>query len=109
MNKSVELNEVDPAPDFSLPSSDGEDVKPSSLKGKNVVLYFYPEDATPGCTKEACSFRDNLPKFEKLDAVILVDSKDSLATHDKFIRKYGLDLTLLSDETITAHRLSDTL
>ena len=108
MNKSVELNEGDPAPDFSLPSSDGEDVKLSSLKGKNVVLYFYPEDDTPGCTKEACSFRDNLPKFEKLDAVILGVSKDSLASHDKFIRKYGLNFTLLSDENLAAHKLYDT-
>src|SRR5712692_1670585 len=89
MNKSVELNEGDPAPDFSLPSSRGDDVKLSSLRGKKIVLYFYPEDDTPGCTREACSFRDNLPKFDKLDAVILGVSKDSLASHDKFIRKYG--------------------
>jgi peroxiredoxin Q/BCP len=72
------------------------------------VLYFYPEDDTPGCTREACSFRDNLPKFEGLDAVILGVSKDSLASHKKFIGKYSLNFTLLSDEGLEAHKLYDT-
>jgi len=98
----------DKAPDFELPSSTGRPVRLSSLKGKSVVLYFYPEDDTPGCTREACSFRDNLPKFEGLDAVILGVSKDSLTSHKKFIRKYSLNFTLLSDEGLEAHKLYDT-
>jgi peroxiredoxin Q/BCP len=102
------LMEGDKAPDFELPSSTGRPVKLRSLKGKNVVLYFYPEDDTSGCTKEACSFRDNLPKFEGLDAVILGVSKDSLASHKKFIDKYSLNFTLLSDEGLKVHKLYDT-
>lgn len=108
MKNEKELTEGDIAPDFSLPSSKGEMVKLSSLKGKNVVLYFYPKDDTSGCTKEACTFRDNLPKFENLDAVILGVSKDSLDSHQKFIKKYGLNFTLLSDEGLKAHELYDT-
>ena len=96
------------APDFELPSSSGKPVKLSSLKGKRVVLYFYPKDDTPGCTIEACAFRDNLPKFDKLDAVVLGVSHDSLESHAKFINKYGLNFTLLSDEDLVAHRLYDT-
>ncbi len=96
------------APDFELPSSAGGKVKLSSLRGKNVVLYFYPQDDTPGCTKEACSFRDNLPKFSGLDAVVLGISKDSLESHRKFIDKYSLNFALLSDENLEAHRLYGT-
>jgi peroxiredoxin Q/BCP len=102
------LKEGDRAPDFALPSSDRKTVKLSDLRGKKVVLYFYPEDDTPGCTKEACSFRDNMPKFGKLDAVVLGVSKDSLESHDKFIQKYGLNFTLLSDEDLKVHGLYDT-
>ena len=103
-----ELEEGDRAPDFELPSSAGKSVKLSSLRGKQVVLYFYPKDDTPGCTAEACAFRDNLPKFNGLDAVILGVSKDSLDSHSKFIDKYSLNFTLLSDENLSAHRLYDT-
>jgi peroxiredoxin Q/BCP len=103
-----ELAEGDPAPDFTLPSSDGGNVKLSALKGKNVVVYFYPKDDTSGCTKEACSFRDNLPKFNDLDATILGISKDSLDSHKDFIQKYGLNFTLLSDEELKVHHLYDT-
>jgi thioredoxin-dependent peroxiredoxin len=108
MKSARELAEGDPAPDFTLPSSTGEKVKLSSLKGKNVVLYFYPEDDTSGCTKEACSFRDNLPKFENLDATILGVSKDSLDSHRKFIQKYDLNFTLLSDEELKVSNLYGT-
>ena len=103
-----ELKEGDVAPDFELPSSTDKPVKLGSLKGKSVVLYFYPADDTPGCTAEACSFRDNLPKFEGLDAVILGISKDSLSSHKKFISKYSLNFTLLSDEELVVHKLYGT-
>ena len=96
------------APDFTLPSSTGKDVTLSKLRGKKVVLYFYPADDTPGCTKEACSFRDNLPNFTKLDAVVLGVSSDSIDSHKSFIKKYGLNFTLLSDENLAVHRLYDT-
>ena len=96
------------APDFEIPSSAGGKLRLSSLLGKKVVLYFYPKDDTPGCTTEACAFRDNLPKFEKLDAVVLGVSHDSLESHSKFISRYSLNFTLLSDEDLVAHRLYDT-
>ncbi len=102
------LSEGDSAPDFALPSSTGKPVRLSKLKGKQVVLYFYPKDDTPGCTVEACSFRDNLPKFDGMGAVVLGVSKDSLDSHAKFIDKYSLNFTLLSDEDLVAHGLYDT-
>ena len=105
---SHELAVGDRAPDFTLPSSNGKSIKLSDLKGKNVVLYFYPKDDTPGCTKEACTFRDNLPKFGELDAVILGVSKDSLDSHSGFIKKYGLNFTLLSDEDLKVNNLYGT-
>jgi len=103
-----ELREGDTAPDFELPASAGKNVRLSSLRGRKVVLYFYPKDDTPGCTREACSFRDNLPKFEGMDAVVLGVSRDSLDSHAKFIDKYSLNFTLLSDERLQAHVLYDT-
>jgi len=106
--KKPELRIGDPAPDFELPSSTGKPVRLSSLKGRNVVLYFYPQDDTPGCTREACSFRDNLPKFGGLNAEVLGVSKDSLGSHKKFIDKYSLNFTLLSDEDLKVHKLYDT-
>lgn len=106
--EAKELQVGDKAPDFTLPSSNGKSVKLSSLKGKQVVLYFYPKDDTPGCTIEACSFRDNMPKFEGVDAVVLGVSKDSLNSHAKFIDKYSLNFTLLSDEDGVAHKLYNT-
>ena len=108
MSPARALSEGDKAPDFSLPSSSGKGVKLSDFKGKNVVLYFYPKDDTPGCTKEACTFRDNLTKFGALDAVVLGVSKDSLDSHEGFIKKYGLNFTLLSDEDLTVNNLYGT-
>jgi peroxiredoxin Q/BCP len=105
---AVVLNEGNLAPDFKLPSSTGKSVSLRDFRGKKVVLYFYPQDDTPGCTKEACSFRDNMPKFNKLDAVVLGVSKDSLDSHRKFIKKYSLNFALLSDEELSAHKLYDT-
>jgi thioredoxin-dependent peroxiredoxin len=86
------------APQFSLPDQDGNSVSLNQFEGKNVVLYFYPKDDTPGCTKEACNFRDNLPRFKNLNAEILGVSTDSIKSHKKFSEKYKLPFTLLSDE-----------
>ena len=108
MSTDQKLSEGDKAPDFSLPSSSGKSAKLSDYKGKNVILYFYPADDTPGCTKEACSFRDSMPKFADLDAVVLGVSKDSLDSHSSFIKKYGLNFTLLSDEDLKVNNLYGT-
>jgi thioredoxin-dependent peroxiredoxin len=86
------------APDFSLLNQDGEKKSLKDFFGKKVVLYFYPKDDTSGCTKEACSFSDHLPKFSKLDAVILGVSPDSVKSHKKFSEKYKLKFDLLADE-----------
>ena len=88
----------DPAPDFTMAADGGRTVKLSGLKGRKVVLYFYPKDDTPGCTKEACGFRDALPDFSSIDAEIIGVSKDSVAKHDKFKAKYDLPFTLAADE-----------
>ena len=94
----------DKVPDFSLKADDGTTVTPATLAGKKVVLFFYPKDDTPGCTKEACGFRDAFPQFGKIDAVVLGVSPDSLESHRKFKQKYQLPFRLLSDE---GHRLAD--
>ncbi len=86
------------APDFALPSDQGGVVTLSSLRGRKVVLYFYPKDDTPGCTTQACELRDSLPRFEGVDAVVLGVSPDSVASHRKFRDKYGLNFPLLADE-----------
>ncbi|MCG8543456.1 MAG: thioredoxin-dependent thiol peroxidase [Alphaproteobacteria bacterium] len=86
------------APDFTMPTDDGTEVSLKSLKGKPVVLYFYPKDDTPGCTKEACGFRDSLPDFSKLDVDVIGVSKDSVEKHGKFKAKHGLTFRLGSDE-----------
>ncbi len=86
------------APAFKLKNQDGKTVSLSDYKGKNVILYFYPKDNTSGCTKEACNFRDEFPKFKNLNAVILGVSPDSIESHKKFIEKFDLPFTLLSDE-----------
>jgi peroxiredoxin Q/BCP len=86
------------APDFTLPSDTDEQLKLSSLKGKPVVLFFYPKDDTTGCTKEACSFRDALPRFDEMNATILGISPDSTKSHRKFKEKYDLPYPLLADE-----------
>ncbi|WP_340117283.1 thioredoxin-dependent thiol peroxidase [Pelagibius sp. 7325] len=86
------------APAFKLPTDGGGTVALKDLKGQKVVLYFYPKDDTPGCTTEACGFRDAFPDFTKVDAVIIGVSKDSVARHDKFKGKYELPFTLASDE-----------
>lgn len=87
-----------PAPDFTLPASDGSTVTLSALRGQHVVLYFYPKDDTPGCTIEACSFRDNWHTLEQRGVRVLGISRDSVESHQKFAAKFGLPFTLLSDE-----------
>ena len=92
----VELNSI--VPDFSLMGSDEKEHKLSDYKGKKVVLYFYPRDNTPGCSTEACDFRDNHSNFIDNNVVILGVSRDSLKSHNKFIEKLNLPFVLLSDE-----------
>lgn len=89
------------APDFTLLDQDGQWVSLSDFQGKKVILYFYPKDNTPGCTTQACGFRDNYPQFSKKDAIILGVSKDSVESHKKFQKKYQLPFTLLSDPELT--------
>jgi len=92
------LKDGDKAPSFKLKNQDGKTVSLTDLKGKPVVLYFYPKDDTSGCTKEACNFRDEFPKFKKSKAEIIGVSADSVESHKKFAEKYKLPFDLLSDE-----------
>ena len=92
------------APEFNLPASTGEKISLKSLRGKSVVLYFYPKDDTPGCTKESCDFRDSEGRFKEAGAVILGISLDPIGSHQKFITKYSLPFPLLSDES---HKISE--
>ena len=94
----AELKVGDRAPDFKLPAGDGTHISLSELKGKRVILYFYPKDNTSGCTTEACSFRDEIKKFEKKNSVIVGVSIDSVESHRKFAEKYELPFALASDE-----------
>jgi thioredoxin-dependent peroxiredoxin len=91
------LSEGDPAPDFALESDAGEQVSLAGLRGKPVVLYFYPKDDTPGCTTQACGIRDAYDEFEQAGAVVLGVSPDSVARHVKFKQKYDLPFALLAD------------
>jgi len=91
------IEEGKPAPDFELTSDSGETVKLSALRGKPVVLYFYPKDDTPGCTTQACGIRDAYGEFERAGAVVLGVSPDEERSHVKFKEKYGLPFTLLAD------------
>lgn len=92
------LKPGDKAPDFKMVADNGKTISLSSFKYKTLVLYFYPKDDTPGCTKEACAFRDNLPQFKKSDAVIIGVSKDNTKQHQKFKEKYDLNFPLATDE-----------
>ncbi len=100
MAKEIELKlkEGDVAPKFSVATSGGGKISLADYKGQNVILYFYPKDDTPGCTKEACAFRDHFAEFKKKGAVVLGVSPDSVKSHDKFVDKFNLSFTLLSDE-----------
>jgi peroxiredoxin Q/BCP len=106
MAKEIELKlkEGDKAPEFSANTSGGGQISLVDYKGKSVILYFYPRDDTPGCTKEACAFRDGFADFKKKDAVVLGVSPDSVKSHDKFAEKFKLPFTLLADED---HKISE--
>lgn len=95
------LVEGQKVPDFSLVNDKGEYVQLADFRGKNVILYFYPKDMTPGCTTEACDFRDKYEDFSQLNAVILGVSPDNVQKHTKFIDKHGLPFSLLVDENHT--------
>jgi thioredoxin-dependent peroxiredoxin len=98
------LAKGDTAPDFALPDDTGKTVRLSDLRGRRVVLYFYPKDDTPGCTTEACGFRDMYPAYTEAGAVVLGVSADDVKSHAKFKAKYNLPFTLLAD---TEHKVSE--
>lgn len=95
------------APEISLPDQNGTIHTLSEYKGKKVILYFYPKDNTPGCTKQACGFSELYPQFTQKGAIVLGVSKDSVASHKKFEEKYELGFTLLSDESLEAIKAYD--
>lgn len=90
------------APEFTLPDKDGNSVSLADFAGKKVVLYFYPKDNTPGCTRQACAFAGAYEEFKKINAVVIGISKDSVMSHQKFAEKHGLPFILLSDPDLTA-------
>ena len=94
----------DPAPDFSLPADNGQTVSLKDFRGKKVILYFYPKDDTPGCTTQACSFRDNYPQIEERNAVVIGVSPDDVKSHQKFKTKFDLPFLLVAD---TEHTLAE--
>jgi peroxiredoxin Q/BCP len=93
-----------PAPDFELAADDGSTVRLRDLRGRKVILYFYPKDDTPGCTQQACELRDRIEEIDARGAIVLGVSPDSVASHQKFKEKYNLNFKLLSDE---GHRVAD--
>ena len=95
------------APSFSLPDQNGQTHTLEEYRGQKVVLYFYPKDNTPGCTKQACAFGELYPQFREKGAVVLGVSKDSVASHKKFEEKYGLPFTILSDEGLETIKAYD--
>ncbi|MGQ0815440.1 MAG: thioredoxin-dependent thiol peroxidase [Gemmatimonadota bacterium] len=98
------IKEGKPAPDFDLAADDGSRVKLSDLRGRKVILYFYPKDDTPGCTQQACELRDHAREIDARGAVVLGVSPDSVQSHRKFKEKYGLNFQLLSDDD---HKLAE--
>jgi len=92
------IGEGDEAPEFELPADDGSTVRLKDLRGRKVVLYFYPKDDTPGCTTEACEFRDSLPRFQEHGVTVLGVSPDPVDSHRKFKEEYDLNFPLLADE-----------
>jgi peroxiredoxin Q/BCP len=94
----ADIEKGDNAPDFTLPADDGSTVSLAGLRGKKVVLYFYPKDDTPGCTTQACDLRDEMPRLDAMDVVVLGVSPDSVKSHRKFKQKFDLNFPLLADE-----------
>lgn len=94
---ALNLKEGDKAPDFTAQTNGGNSLSLTDFQGKHLILYFYPKDDTPGCTKEACAFRDDFSEFEKHGAVVLGVSTDPVKKHEKFVDKYGLPFRLLAD------------
>ena len=90
------------APSFALSDKDGNMISPADFAGRKIILYFYPKDNTPGCTRQACAFAANFEKFKEIDAVVIGISKDSAASHRKFAEKYNLPFILLSDPDLQA-------
>jgi peroxiredoxin Q/BCP len=104
---SISLGET--VPDFALPATGDREIGLQQLKGRNVVIYFYPKDSTPGCTSEGQDFRDNYPAFQQLDTEILGVSRDSIKSHENFKAKQGFPFELLSDSEETLCRLFDVI
>jgi thioredoxin-dependent peroxiredoxin len=102
---TIQIGEL--APDFQLEANTGGQIKLSDYRGKNVVLYFYPQDMTPTCTTQACNFRDQYQNFQDLDTVILGVSPDSIQKHEKFINKHGLPFVLLADVDLEVAKTYD--
>lgn len=102
---SIEIGQQ--APDFTLKDQEGKDVSLSNFQGKNIILYFYPKDMTPGCTTQACDFRDNYEAFEQYNTVIIGISPDQIERHQKFIAKHGLPFKLLADTEQEVAKLYD--
>ncbi len=103
------LKEQSKAPEFALPDEEGKKHSLAAHKGKLVILYFYPKDNTPGCTQEACDFRDTLARLTASDCVVYGISKDSESSHAKFIDKYDLNFSLLSDQNLIVHQAYEVL
>lgn len=101
----AQLKPGDLAPDFALVTDSGSNASLKDLRGRRVVLYFYPKDDTPGCTKQACEYRDLMGSFDKKNSVVLGISRDSIESHRAFKKKYGLNFPLLSDEDHKVHEL----
>jgi len=101
------ITEGQAAPDFTLQGSDGKTHSLKDYAGRKLIIYFYPRDNTPGCTKEACAFGEMMKELQTLDAALLGVSKDSLSSHDKFIGKFGLPFNLLSDPDTTMMQAYD--
>lgn len=101
------MNIGDKAPDFTLPDKDGNEVSLSDFRGKKVILYFYPKDNTPGCTKQACNFRDNYPQITEKGAVVIGISKDGVKSHTNFAAKHELPFILLSDKDLEVIKMYD--
>lgn len=103
----LEINSV--VPDFTIIGSDKKEHSLNEFKGNKIILYFYPRDNTPGCSTEACDFRDNISEIEDTNAIVIGVSRDSLKSHDKFIEKFNLPFLLLSDESEELCRLFDVI